>query len=177
MLVDHRPEISRMLREAMKRHGLVKRLLENESLRHVITHGYRKSKQFLVIGHYLYCSELWDIVGKPEFHKLPIFQFPAGWVIGIQDAVVELDDQLDLQSLEEHFETMIGQAVAPLVRSVQTPAEAVCYAMDHRMVLLLNEMKINEYLLKWTEHYGLELRTPPNVIHAIGSAKNEPNLE
>ncbi|MEI8282929.1 MAG: hypothetical protein WCG75_11025 [Armatimonadota bacterium] len=158
---DFRQEITKRFKEAMARHNLTKSALEVNGLKFVVTHGYRKSEQLLVVGCDMYCKELWMLLNRPDRVKEPIYQFVVGHLIGLKDAVIQLDDGLNIEDIEAYFEEMIGKGVAPLVAAVQTPRQAVEYAIKHRIVMLFGPALKNEMLGTWAKHFGIDF-VPPN---------------
>ena len=154
-LVNHRKTIDKLFREAMSRHGLTKKALEFEKLRHVYTHGYRKSRQTLVVGGDIYCPELWEVLGMPQYSHIPRFQFVAAHSIRMKPGVIDLDDDLNIPFIENHFEEVITRAILPKVKGIHTPKEAVEYALDPGGLSPTGPDDWDEVFEKWTNHYGI----------------------
>lgn len=155
---DHRSELSKLLRKVLSQHGLTKSVLSNDQLHHVVKHGYRKTFQYLAVSGEMYCSELWEILGGSHGMILPVYNYTVAYVIGERDSRLWLDDALDISAIENHFELMVGSVIAPIVRAVQTPVQAVSYAIDHPVVLSCSESVMNNRLATWAAHYGLEFK-------------------
>lgn len=168
---DHRTELSKLLRRAMARHGLNKRRLENNSIKHVISHGYSKSQQYFSIGGKMFCHELCDQfyrpvslipgVSAPTKFEPPVFQYSASFLLGQRESVYWLGNDLNLIELEEYFDEMISKAIVPVVFGSQTPIEAAKYAIKHREVMLMTREGKNDVLSTWAAHYGLDFSPVP----------------
>ena len=137
-----------------------KSALENAQIKHEFRHGYLKSEQLIVVGGRLYCQELWAILGSPSYKDYPVLQYNPANLIRFDSWVIQFDDVPSEEFLEQHFELVIGQAIVPIVRSIQTPIEAVKFCMHHPYVMLLSRGKTDKYLSAWCKHYGLEWNPP-----------------
>lgn len=166
MIPNHKSEIDKIFRRILRLNGLSGRILANKSLKHVIVHGYRKVEHHVCVQGRLYCRELSDLL--PKVQMLPnqssyesstwewnIYEYSAGSLIG-RDKILQIDDDLDLVAVEKYFNEMISKAVAPLVLSVQTPRDAVNYAIHNRRVIQASTERKNEILAIWSAHFGLD---------------------
>lgn len=158
--VNHGPALSAMLKQAMRDCGINRALLENDRLKHRFSPGYRKSKQIFGATGVLYCPELWSILGSPAFKDGPVFQYDIGQIVGLSSYVFELSDQLDVEFVRDHFNIIARNGIEPIVRNIQTPVQAVQYAIDHPGVIMASRQVIDRNLRKWSRHYGLDYRSP-----------------
>jgi hypothetical protein len=164
-LPDDRAEIADLFKLSLERHGISKSLLSNSSIRHKITHGYKKSEQRISISGKMYCYELWKILHDvPVDHLMldnnlnietPVFRYVAAHSIGIIESRVWLEQPLNINLISDHFNMIISKAIAPIVLNCQTPVESVKYAMAHREVLT-GGSKNSQNLQKWASHFGLD---------------------
>lgn len=159
-IVDHRQELTKLFKEAMLRHGLTKNVLQNKDLKHVFSPGYRKARQIFGVSGDMYCPELWTALGSPAFEDMAVFQYMAGKVISLPRVVFDLGEELDIPFVEDHFDLVVSQAIAPLVHAVQTPVGAIQFAFEKPAVLLGSNSVCIRNLRKWYTHYGLPFEVP-----------------
>ena len=163
---DHRLELSKMLRASLAKHGLTKKVLQNEQVRHMISHGYNKRSDDICVHGKMYCRELFDLVPRPksiffepdpreESWEGPVYDYVAGRTIGMSECEFLLNDAFDVPAIESYFEKMVSEAIVPIVMGSQTPLDVVKYALTHDGVLTYVNANKPRVLDLWSKHYGL----------------------
>ncbi len=167
-ITQHKSLVNKIFREAMKRHGVTKSLLENDSLRHRFFVGFRKDYNWIRLEGDFYCPELWKAIGKPERAEGPLAQYIVGNFFPKESGELRFEsDDLDVSRIEEYFEWLIRDAVVPIVTNMQTPAQSVEYFRNHRSLLLFRPEVINKYMSIWTEKYNLEKYVPKDLTETM----------
>lgn len=158
-LNDHRLAVSKLFRKVMAGHGMTKKQLVHDCLRHEFRPAYRKQYQWLGVGGRLFCDELWKILGFYQYENVPVFQYGVHWVEGLQDGF-EVGNEIDEEAVESYFQQIVSEAIVPIASSILTPVDAVQYAASHLYILGRSRLKAYECLKKWHQYYGLAYETP-----------------
>ena len=168
-LPNHGKEVSKILRETLRRHGITGKMMDNGLVQHSITHGYRKLENVLRVNGCMYCKELSDLLPQPPVSDFKSIEEARKWrwviygyslplVMGKSDNMFDLGDY-DSQVVSDYLDELVSNVFYPLVTSVQTPIQAVEYALSHRRVLQFAGKRPQEMLDIWTKHYGLEFKS------------------
>jgi len=166
-LPDDRNLLTKTLRSVLARHGLTKKVLENSSLRHVVSHEYSRRQQSICIVGRMFCPELLKLYYQPVSlipgvpvntnFEPPVFQYSAWYFLGQFDATFWLEYPINLEAVEKHMEAMIGGAIEPTVLNCQSPREAAMYAIANPRVLLMSQSGADKVLATWAKHYKLDV--------------------
>jgi hypothetical protein len=155
-ITDHKSLVGKVFREAMKRNGITKQLLENDQVRHKFSVSYRKDRNSICLGGDFSCPEMWTAVGKPDFAWYPISQYIPGNLIRGESWIIDFDSGIDEKRIEAYFEELVRDAVKPIVTNMQTPAESVAFFKLHPPILSFGPALMDKYLDIWTEYFNLE---------------------
>lgn len=168
-LPNHGKEVSKILQEILRRHGVTGKMMDNGLVQHSIRHGYRKLENVLRVTGRMYCQELSELLPQPPASdfKSPeeaskwrwvIYGYSLPLVMGWSDNLFDLGEY-DSKVVSDYLEEMVSNVFCPLVKAVQTPVQAVEYALEHHRVLQFAGQKPQVMLDAWTKHYGLEFKS------------------
>ena len=165
-LPNPRPELTKIFRAAIKRHGLSKKLLENDQLKHKFSVNCSRKREIIAVWGQLNCREMWNLIYKPvsSFQgraidpnfEAPVFQYNPSHFLRIKDSTLWLGMEPNYEEVERAFERIVAEIIHPLVTQVQTPKQAAQWSIDHAGYAFFGAKKIEQVRKTWADHYGLE---------------------
>ena len=163
---DHRPEVTRIFREAMKRHGLTGKNLKNEHLHHTFSVGCNKMKEHISLCGRMYCQELTDLIYRPisaypghipaPNSQGPIFQYMPEVRLKFDSRRYWPQEGPDFELIEQIFDRAASEVFLPAVTRCTTPSEAARFAMENSGYAFIGAAKIEKVLKIWADHYDFE---------------------